>query len=85
MQPDLTGNLVRRDIPDSGMMLLVDYYKFQKETNPIKKRTAYGIFRQGLDLLDLDNLTYEMINLNPVSMGYWFPKIIKPVNDAGFF
>ena len=57
MQPDLTGNLVRRDIPDSGMMLLVDYYKFQKETNPIKKRTAYGIFRQGLDLLDLDNLT----------------------------
>lgn len=85
MQPDLTGNLVRRDIPDSGMMLLVDYYKFQKETNPIKKRTAYGIFRQGLDLLDLDNLTYEMINLNPVSMGYWLPKIIKPVNDAGFF
>lgn len=45
------------------MMLLDHYSRFLKESNPKKKKLAYDIFRQGLDLLDLDNLTYAMIDI----------------------
>lgn len=85
IQPDLSGNLIKRDVPESGMMLLDHYSRFLKESNPKKKKLAYDIFRQGLDLLDLDNLTYAMIDQNKASMGYWLPRIIKPVDDYGFF
>lgn len=85
MQPDLSGNLIKRDVLDSGMMLLAHYNRFLKESNSKKKRAAYDMFRQGLDILDLDNLTYTMIDQNKSSMGYWLPRIIKPVDDYGFF
>ena len=49
MQPDLSGNLIKRDIPESGMMLLDHYNRFLKESNPKKKKLTYDIFSQGLD------------------------------------
>lgn len=48
---------------------------WQKETNPHKKKSLYNHFRQGLDILDLNPITYEIIATNPVSMGYWLPAI----------
>lgn len=43
------------------------------------------MFRQGLDLLDLDYITYEMIGTNPNSMGYWFPALEKAASGQEFF
>ena len=85
MQPDLSGNLIKRDVPESGMMLVQTYHCFLHEKDLKKKKMGYGIFRQGLDILDLDNLTYAMIDQNQESMGYWLPRIIRPVDDYGFF
>ena len=33
MQPDLSGNLIKRDIPESGMMLLDHYNRIQRKRN----------------------------------------------------
>ena len=35
------------------------------------------MFRQGLDILDLDGITYEIIGTNPNSMGFWFPALVE--------
>lgn len=42
------------------------------------------MFRQGLDILDMDSGLYDMIGCNRNSMGYWLPKMIQPVLDRGF-
>lgn len=85
MQPQLTGRMMKIDIPDSGLMLASHYKRYLSETNPAMKKQAYGMFRQGLDMLDLDNLTYAMIDTNPNSMGNWLPYITNAVDNEGFF
>lgn len=84
-QPDLTRNAMKRDVPDSGKNLIDTWAHYKKEKNPKKKKRFYDIFRQGLDLLDLDPLTYKIIDQNPISMGYWLPCIVDAVNSNGFF
>ena len=84
-RPQLTGSLVHVDIPDSGRMLMTELHEMQKEENPVRKKHLYDIFRQGLDILDLDSLTYHIIDRNPISMGYWLPRIVAPVYSNGFF
>lgn len=85
MQPDLTGNMMKRDIPDSGRNLASTWSRYLSEKDPRKKSQLYHHFRQGLDILDVDNLTYAMINTNPNSMGNWLPYIIEPVINGDFF
>lgn len=85
LRPQCTGNAYMRDFPDTGKTLLGDLENYLKETNERKKKTLYGMFRQGLDILDLDELTYAIIDTNKTSMGYWLPKITKAVDDKGFF
>ena len=47
--------------------------------------TAYHMFRQGLDILDLDPITYEIIGMNRNSIGYWFPTLKKASEKQNFF
>ena len=55
--------------------------KYEETHNQI----FYHKFRQGLDILDLDPITYEMVGCNKNSMGYWLPIMIDLVNNEGFF
>ncbi|MBQ7431343.1 hypothetical protein [Butyrivibrio sp.] len=81
-RPQLTGNLIKKDITqDSYPKLLFDYAKW-RETEDIH---WYHMFRQGLDILDLDPVTYEIIGMNPNSMGYWFPALKNAADLQDFF
>ncbi len=48
-----------------------------------EKRFIYHHFRQELDILDLDPLTYAMIDRN--SMGHWLPQLVTANKSHGFF
>ncbi len=86
LRPELTGNLMKTDTGIcSSDMLLMTYKMYLEEKNPKKKMDFYNIFRQGLDIQDLDSITYEIIGTNPISMGYWLPKMVQPMEDGGFF
>lgn len=85
VQPQLTGHLMQTDIPDSGAALLMMYQKYKNEKSPKIAKDVYNHFRQGLDLLDIDNITYAMINTNPNSMGNWLPYVTDAIDTEGFF
>ena len=86
LQPQLTGSLMCADIPhESGPSLLFMLKKMQETKNPNTKRDLYHHFRQGLDILDLDPITYEMIGTNQNSMGHWLPQLITANTDKNFF
>ena len=85
-RPQLTGSLVQKDIAeDSSSVLLMQYRNFLNETNPQKKQQWYNMFRQGLDILDLDPITYEILGMNQNSMGHWFPALVDAVSTQDFF
>lgn len=86
-RPMLTGTLSCRDTggEPSCYAVLEVYKKYLEETSPKQRNTLYGMFRQGLDILDLDSVLYEMLGMNRNAMGYWLPRIIRPVLDQGFF
>lgn len=86
LRPQLTGHLMKRDIAsDSYPSLLFFYDKYLAENNSQKRQFFYGQFRQGLDLLDLDAITYEIIGTNRNSMGYWLPRLAEAVKQQKFF
>lgn len=86
LRPQLTGSLCKVDINEpSYVALLSNYEMYKKETNIKKKQSLYGMFRQGLDILDIDPITYEMIGMNPNSMGYWLPSLIEATIKHNFF
>ena len=71
-QPDLTGWYMRRDINEDAYIELMNMLMMFEKTHNM---SFYHRFRQGLDLLDLDPVSYEMLSCNKNSMGYWLPKI----------
>ncbi len=85
--PQVTAFFQKRDIKDKASVILMEYLKtFMDDAEPVeKRRLSYNMFRQGLDILDIDGLMYEMIDCNVNSMGYWLPEIIAPVRQFGFF
>lgn len=96
LQPQLTGTLMKADIPGESYKILLWHYKryldlLDKEKinssygTQKAKRDAYNQFRQGLDILDLDPITYAIIGTNPNSMGYWFPTLVDACSDQDFF
>ena len=85
VRPQLTGTLVKRDLSEkAGDMLAYVFYKY-KTSYFNEKQHWYHMFRQGLDIQDLDRLTYEMLGCNPNAMGYWLPLIAPAVKSEGFF
>lgn len=82
LRPQLTGHLVKKDIAtDSYPMLLTMYQHWKKTGDP----GFYHRFRQGLDILDLDKVTYEMLGMNPNSMDYWLPALERAASLQDFF
>ncbi len=82
IRPQCAGSLMRKDISGNSYPMLLEMYKMWQETHNIK---AYHLFRQGLDMLDLDPVTYQMIGMNPNTMGYWLPRISEAVSNQEFF
>lgn len=86
MRPQLSGTLLSSHIPgQTAQTLLMSYKKWTEETNPAKKQQWYHMFRQGLDLLDLDGITYEILGMNRNSIGFWFPALCEAVSCQDFF
>lgn len=88
-RPQLTGTLMKTDINGpSYPALLGQYGKYLelKENGRIKEAMRfYHSFRQGLDILDLDSITYAIIGKNQNSIGYWLPRMVNSVLEEGFF
>ena len=84
LRPQLTGYLMKRDTAAlSYPIILENYAKFLHEKNKEKKQQAYNRFRQGLDMLDLDPVLYEMLSNNPNSIGHWFSKLAEATDADG--
>lgn len=85
-RPQLSGDLIQRDISqDSSSVLLMQYKKYLEEKSPAAKQQWYNLFRQGLDILDLDPVTYEILGMNQNSMGNWFPALTEAAKKQDFF
>lgn len=84
IRPQLTGNLMKVDIDSpSHIVILENYQNFLNEKNPKKREMFYNMFRQGLDTLDLDEITRRIISTNKNSMGYWLPQIVDSTLENG--
>ena len=86
IQPQLTGTLMKADIPnESGKTLLWQLSEMQKTNDSKKKQLLYNMFRQGLDILDLDPLSYAMLDINRNAMSHWLPQLIEANKGKDFF
>lgn len=86
IRPMCTGFLYSKDIPGNSYEAVLDLYlRMRKTKDPQKKQDIYNHFRQGLDILDLDPVLYEMLGMNPNAMGYWLPNVLDAVLENGFF
>lgn len=86
IRPELTGYYAKVDIKDPSYIALADTYRrYLAEPDSKKKQYLYHHFRQGLDILDIDPVTYEIIGMNMNSMGNWFPQITKAAEAGSFF
>ena len=72
------------DANDTSPTLLWFVKEMQKTTDPVRYKALYNHFRQGLDILDLDGIAYEMLGMNPNAMSHWLPELIR-ANDAHGF
>lgn len=82
VRPQLSGKLMQKDIGAPSYEPILMYYKKWLETG---NEMMYHQFRQGLDILDLDPITYEVIGMNKNSMGHWLPTLENAVDKTEFF
>lgn len=86
LRPQLTGELCRKDVDGAfGATVLGMLAKSMQTEDPNLAKSLYGMFRQGLDILDVDPLLYEVIGMNRNSMGHWFPQLVYAAEGEGFF
>ena len=86
VRPQLTGKLANRNLNENSARTLLYFYKGWKTgKRPDQRETAYHMFRQGLDLLDLDEITWRILGTNKNAMGYWLPALIAAVQKQSFF
>ena len=87
LRPQLTGSLMKHDLGgEPSYLVLLEMWKMYKtEKSPKKQKMAYHMFRQGLDILDLDPVIYRMLGMNPNSIGFWFPALAEAVLTQDFF
>lgn len=73
IRPQITPTLAKRDAPNenTSYTLCMMANTALTSTKPAVAMRAYNMFRQGLDILDIDPLTYAMIDTNPNSMSHW--------------
>ena len=86
LRPQLTGKLMKVDVSEpSYKSLLQNYAEYKNAKNDRVKMLYYNLFRQGLDILDLDDFTYQMLEMNPISMGFWLPPLVEGLYGNKFF
>ena len=86
LRPQLTGELMQVDIPGQSYQALLFFYdKFLNGKSQKDREFAYHHFRQGLDILDLDAVSYEIIGMNRNSMGHWLPQLVEACRGQEFF
>lgn len=86
MRPQLAGNLMTSDITGLSCPGVLFYYDmYLNSEDPKKRKFAYDHFRQGLDILDLDPVTYEIIGTNRNSIGHWLPQLVEACRGQEFF
>lgn len=77
-----SGYMCKQDIPEpSSKALLSQYHSYVKTGNML----FYNLFRQGLDILDLDPFVYELLNHDPNTMSNWLFAIKEVVDQTTFF
>lgn len=77
-----SGYMCKQDIPEpSSKVLLRQYNDYVKTGNML----FYNLFRQGLDILDLDPLVYELLNHDPNTMSNWLFALKDVVDKTEFF
>lgn len=81
-RPQLTGTLMKVDINEPPYTMVMEMYGRYLKTG---EKTYYNLFRQGLDILDVDSIIYDIIGMNPNSMGYWLPAMVEAVQRQSFF
>ncbi len=82
VRPQLTGHLMKVDINEPAYLATFSMLRRFKETGDMH---AYHLFRQGLDILDLDPVTYEVLGMNRNSIGHWFPALKAASDNQDFF
>lgn len=82
LRPQLTGSLMRVDIKQPSSLVIFYNLKRFQETGDI---AYYHRFRQGLDILDLDPITYETLSCNKNSMSNWLPGLVNANTGNDFF
>lgn len=86
IRPQLTGELMHVDMPGPYYPHILFFYnEYINGKTEAARQMAYNMFRQGLDILDLDWLTYQIIGMNKNSIGYWFPKLVEACMDRSSF
>lgn len=77
-RPNFTATAISKDIAgDSYPMLLMNYKSYLDNIGTPRGEQFYHMFRQGLDILDLDPIMYEIIGMNENSMGNWLPQLVE--------
>lgn len=85
-RPQLTATKSVKDMPGvTGMLLLSEYKKAIDKRGTQEGLYAYHRFRQGLDILDIDDVSYYIITRNRNSMGHWLPKLIEASSNQYHF
>lgn len=77
-----SGYLCKTDIPESSSKALLSQYNSYVKTG---NKLFYDLFRQGLDILDLDPFVYELLNHDPNTMSNWLFAIKEGVDQTNFF
>lgn len=86
LRPQLTGRYMQRDLKDDdGVLLFWTYREFLREKNQKKKQQWYHMFRQGLDIQDLNPLIYATLGKNQNSIENWFPQLCEGIQKQEFF
>lgn len=73
-RPMLTGCAYASDLNGEAWPVVMDMYREFLETG---KLLPYHLFRQGLDIQNLEPILYEVLGLNPNSMEHWLPQAAK--------
>lgn len=77
-----SGYLCKQDMPESSSKALLSQYNSYVKTG---NKLFYDLFRQGLDILDLDPFVYELLNHDPNTMSNWLFAIKEGVDQTNFF
>lgn len=86
MRPQLAGDLVKKDIDGpSYPALLAAYMRMKEAKTPKERQLGYHVFRQGLDILDLDPVLYAILSTNRNAMGNWLPALCDALAGTDFF